>query len=118
MRANEKTVIAGPRHTAMEGPSTQGGDRVDLNRLTPLLRRRSDQAEASLRSFPRAQESTRKAIGQVVGCGLALSVPVSRTGMVQYTARRIDYLVGAAQVLARSEYVGSVSAERSQRVAR
>ena len=37
------------------------------------------------------------------------------TGMVQHTARRIDYLVGAAQVLARSEYVGSVSAERSQR---
>src|ERR1700751_1306425 len=36
-------------------------------------------------------------------------------GMVQHTARRIDYLVGAAQVLARSEYVGSVSAERSQR---
>src|SRR6476661_8955106 len=35
--------------------------------------------------------------------------------MVQHTARRIDYLVGAAQVLARSEYVGSVSAERSQR---
>ena len=33
--------------------------------------------------------------------------------MVQHTARRIDYLVGAAQVLARSEYVGSVSAERS-----
>src|ERR1700722_8697856 len=30
-------------------------------------------------------------------------------------ARRIDYLIGAAQVLARSEYVGSVSAERSQR---
>ena len=35
--------------------------------------------------------------------------------MVQHTARRIDYLVGAAQVLARSEDVGSVSAERSQR---
>jgi hypothetical protein len=35
--------------------------------------------------------------------------------MVQHTPRRIDYLVGAAQVLARSEYVGSVSAERSQR---
>src|SRR6185369_9936545 len=35
--------------------------------------------------------------------------------MVQHTARRIGYLVGAAQVLARSEYVGSVSAERSQR---
>ena len=35
--------------------------------------------------------------------------------MVQHTARRIDYLVGAAQVLARSEYVGSVSAQRSQR---
>ena len=32
VRANEKTVIAGPRHTAIEGPSTQGGDRVDLNR--------------------------------------------------------------------------------------
>jgi len=45
---------------------------------------------------------------------LALSVPVSM-GMVQHTARRIDYLVGAAQVLARSEYVRSVSAERSQR---
>src|SRR5262249_24349591 len=36
-------------------------------------------------------------------------------GMVQHTARRIDYLVGAAQVLPRSEYVGSVSSERSQR---
>src|SRR6516162_6089032 len=36
-------------------------------------------------------------------------------GMVQHTARRIDYLVSAAQVLARSEYIGSVSAERSQR---
>jgi len=35
--------------------------------------------------------------------------------MVQHTARRIDYLVGAAQVLARSEYVGSVPADRSQR---
>ena len=30
-----------------------------------------------------------------VAFGLALSVPVS-TGMVQHTARRIDYLVGAA----------------------
>ena len=50
----------------------------------------------------------------IVGFGLALSVPVSM-GMVQHTARRIDYLIGAAQVLARSEYVGSVSAERSQR---
>jgi len=50
----------------------------------------------------------------IVGFGLALSVRVSM-GMVQHTARRIDYLIGAAQVLARSEYVGSVSAERSQR---
>ena len=81
--------------------------------MTPLLRRRSDQAEASLRSFPRAQESTRKAIGHVVGFGLALSVPVSHTGMVQYPARRFDYLVSAAQVLARSKYVGS-SARRDR----
>ena len=34
-------------------------------------------------------------------------------GMVQHTARRIDYLVGAAQVLARSKYVGS-SARRDR----
>jgi hypothetical protein len=45
---------------------------------------------------------------------MAASVPVS-IGMVQHTARRIDYLVGAAHVIPRSEYAGSVSSERSQR---
>jgi hypothetical protein len=65
-------------------------------------------------SSPRRDRGGDQRRSKSVRFGLALRVPVS-TVMVQHTARRIDDLVSASQVLARSEYVGSGSAERSQR---